>query len=454
MNTDASLVLPSATIPVCHTADVCVIGGSCTGVFAAVRAAEAGLSVALIENHGFLGGTATAGLVPVWHSIFSTDGKRQIISGLTEEIIQRLAACGEARLCPRTDPAHYAFLNVAALELALDELVAEHPSIRLFLHARLVDAAVPSPGRPTHAVIEDKSGRRAIAARFFIDASGDADFLARAGFPTWTLPRSDIQSHTTCALLDGVDRIKAVYPDFSFGELMHPRRGAGLRHVFQWSAPVIGCPSLTFLAATRVNNCDPSDADDLTAAELEARAQLRRIVDAANREFPLPNGDRLSIAAIAPDMGLRESRHARCLYRITGEDVLTGRTFPDTIARGSYRVDVHEREGIVFRYLDGTESRMVADLAAGDIHWEKGRWRPEQAVDPTFYEIPYRSLVPEGSVNVLCAGRMLDCEREAYGALRVMVNCNQMGEAAGLAAARALLEGLSAADACPAMPLP
>ena len=447
-----AISLPARAIPVCHTADVCVIGGSCTGVFAAIRAAEAGFSVALVENHGFLGGTATAGLVPVWHSLFSTDGKRQIIGGLTQTVIDRLAARGEARLCARDDPAHYAFLNVAALELELDALVAEHPSIRVFLHARLVNAVVPEPGRPSHAVIEDKSGRRAIAARFFIDASGDADFLVHAGFPTRTLPRADIQSHTTCALLEGVDRLRAAYPDFSFAELMHPRHGAGLRHVFQWSAPVVGCPSLTFLAATRVNNCDPSDADDLTAAEIEARTQLRRLVDAANRDYPLPDGHRLAIAAIAPDMGLRESRHAQCLYRVTGDDILSGRHYPDAIARGSYRVDIHEHEGIVFRYLDGTESRMVADLASGDIHWENGRWRPKTRTSPTFYEIPYRCLVPQGSQNVLCAGRMLDCERDAYGALRVMVNCNQMGEAAGRAAARALRENLTAPDSC--VPLP
>ena len=47
---------------------------------------------------------------------------------------------------------------------------------------------------------------------------------------------------------------------------------------------------------------------------------------------------------------------------------------------------------------------------------------------------------------------MLDCERDAYGALRVMVNCNQMGEAAGRAAARALRENLPADQAC--VPLP
>jgi hypothetical protein len=49
-----------------------------------------------------------------------------------------------------------------------------------------------------------------------------------------------------------------------------------------------------------------------------------------------------------------------------------------------------------------------------------------------------RALRPVGAENLCCAGRMIDCEREAYGALRVMVNCNQMGEAAGRAAARAV----------------
>lgn len=58
--------------------DVCVVGGSCTGVFAAVRAAAAGMRVALVERNYFFGGTATAGFVPVWHSLFSLDGSRRI----------------------------------------------------------------------------------------------------------------------------------------------------------------------------------------------------------------------------------------------------------------------------------------------------------------------------------------------------------------------------------------
>lgn len=50
------------------------------------------------------------------------------------------------------------------------------------------------------------------------------------------------------------------------------------------------------------------------------------------------------------------------------------------------------------------------------------------------YDIPYRSLVPEGVSNLLVAGRSISCTHEAMGAIRVMATCMAMGEAAGRAA--------------------
>jgi hypothetical protein len=37
---------------------------------------------------------------------------------------------------------------------------------------------------------------------------------------------------------------------------------------------------------------------------------------------------------------------------------------------------------------------------------------------------------------------LVDADRGAYGAIRVMVNCNQTGEAAGVASVLALREGI------------
>lgn len=429
--------------------DLVVVGGSATGVFAAVRAAEAGLRVALIENNAVFGGTATAGFVPIWHSMFSTKGER-IVRGLTAKVVDRMITRGEA-ITRKTnkDPCWWTTsLNVAALSVALDELVAEQPGITPMLSTRFVAAETDRPGHVTRVFIEDKDGRKSIEAKFFIDATGDADLLARAGFETWTLPPCDLQAHTLCAIIANEKTIRRRHPGFSFHAVLEPQNGGGFKHVFGWDHPVIGCPDVTFNAFTRISNVDPSKAADLTRAMIEARAQLKRIIDHANRMYPMPAGEpKLALVAIAPMLGIRESRHARCLHSVTRDDVLTGKTYDDVIAKGIYRIDVHEGKGIRFLNLDGTENLMTVG-EDGRVVWTNSRWRKEGEVTD-HYEIPYGAIVPKGSENVLCAGRMLDCSRDAYGALRVMVNCNQMGEAAGCAAAKAVKDGLPAAKAYP-----
>ena len=81
---------PQRQIPVKDECDLCVVGGSCTGVFAAVRAARLGLSVVLVEKHNILGGTAVGGLVNIWHSLKDIHEREQIIAGLTDETLKRL----------------------------------------------------------------------------------------------------------------------------------------------------------------------------------------------------------------------------------------------------------------------------------------------------------------------------------------------------------------------------
>ena len=129
MNT---ISIPSQTIPVAAEVDLCVCGGSCTGVFAAIAAARKGLRVALVEANGFFGGSATASFVPVWHSLYSLDGTRQIIGGLTEETLHRLDARHDVQFRAKTDPSVYATFSTPGLILVLDQMVAqEAPRLRL-----------------------------------------------------------------------------------------------------------------------------------------------------------------------------------------------------------------------------------------------------------------------------------------------------------------------------------
>ena len=423
-------------IPLAAEADVCVIGGSCTGVFAAVAAARMGTEAVVVENNGFFGGVATAGLVNVWHKLYDERRERRIIGGLTLETIERLK---KRRAVIEMDGGRGNFvLNTEELKIELDALVCEH-KVRPFLHARFC-APVVRDGRLEAVIIEDKTGRRAIRASFFVDASGDGDLIARMGLPFRKL--EDLQPPTTCAIIRGIGTLQRHNPGFSLNKaVFNPTFTNALKNGFLWYMHAVGSVDDTMVAGTRVPGADCSDADQLTKAEMEARRQVRAICDILRNNFQM--GEYVSLVSMASYIGIRETRHAECLYTLTAEDVLGGRRFDDAIANGTYPVDIHHssKPGITFRYLDGRQRYCLPD---GKV--EESRWRGDCEPSPDFYQIPYRCLVPKGARNVLVAGRLIAAARGAYGAIRVMVNCNQTGEAAGTAACLALKAGVSAAE--------
>lgn len=415
------IMIPARNIPVLTEADVCVIGGGTTGVFAALRAARRGAKTVLIERGNRPGGTATLSLVCYWHTLFDLSGKRRIISGLTQEVIDRLARRDAVKIHEPDNPSYYVTLNTEELSIELEEMLRE-AGVEIFYHTMFLAPLPELRG----IRVGGKNGEYAILAKRFVDASGDGDLIYSLNLPMWSNPAP--QPPSCCAKLSN-------YPfetdAAAIGELIHRNAARyGLPEGHIWGCPLHNSP-LYFLSGTKVAGLNVAGIRELSRAETEGRRQLRAILDIiAEAGYPRP-----TLEALPSLLGIRDSRHIHALYRVTDDDLLSGRAFPDAVAAGTYRLDVHQQNppGTEFRYLDGRrEFQSPHQPPKCDF------WRDPALPTPPFYQIPLRCLIPAGTQQVIAAGRMVDAETGAFGAIRVMVNLNQLGEAAGATAALSL----------------
>ncbi len=193
---------PARQTPVSGGYDVVVVGGGIAGVAAAVAAARCSARVCLVERYCALGGLATLGNVTMWLPICDGRGK-QVIAGLGEELLKlsvadlpkdypaalfrRVPACwsGEGSPQERSRHRYRADFNPASYFLALEKLLVDS-GVTLLYDSRFCAVHRQGSGL-SHVIIENKSGRSALAARTFVDATGDADVCFAAGEETQSL---------------------------------------------------------------------------------------------------------------------------------------------------------------------------------------------------------------------------------------------------------------------------
>ena len=95
------------SLPVLAEADVVVIGGGAAGLCAAVSAARAGAGTILVERWPVLGGQATMSRVCMWHT---SDREREVIFGLTAELVDRLKAHDAVQVSPQFPRTHETYV--------------------------------------------------------------------------------------------------------------------------------------------------------------------------------------------------------------------------------------------------------------------------------------------------------------------------------------------------------
>jgi hypothetical protein len=180
------------------------------------------------------------------------------------------------------------------------------------------------------------------------------------------------------------------------GAILRPQRNASV-----WRANV------TQLRNAQGRAVDATDAGQLSAAEVEGRRQIVEYMRFLRAE--VPGFEHAEVAEIAAQVGVRETRRIHGLYRLTGEDVLGGARFEDSIGLNAWPVEKH---------------------MAGRIEWAFPR-----DADNAFNQLPWRMLVPLKVPNLLVAGRCASMEHLGQSAARASGACFVMGQAAGTAAA-------------------
>jgi len=442
-----AIVEPAKSVPVVAQADVVVCGGGPGGFAAAIAAARRGASTVLIERYGFMGGLATAGLVAPMLGHTASRSHRPIVEGILREITERMHAINGSPTWEDTLQDWGVRFDAEALKIVIDEMCAE-AGVMLMLHTYVADAIVED-GAIKAVVVENKSGRQAVAGKVFVDGTGDADVASRAGAPTThgrpfdNLPES-MGSFFHLAGFEPVGKERRE-------ELVDMVRRESAKGRFHFYNPnFLGSNAFHSEDHTAVNmtrfSGNSDDAADMTKAELSVRQDVWKLVRYLQKN--VPEFRHCYLQQSSPQVGPRESRQIVGPYALTGKDVRNGAKFDDVIARGSWWIDIHCPRGktypvhlCVVECPEGANCPFWASehtkmLSREELYPPKDDW----------YEIPYRSLLSVGIPNLLSTGRCISATHEGMAGSRVMGTCIAIGQAAGTAAALATAEGVALAD--------
>lgn len=415
MNPDTKTTLgtlseASRSTPVVNQSDVLICGGGPAGVAAAIAAARDGAKTTLIELHGCLGGVWTAGAL-TW--IIDHENK----DGVMKEILERLQAGGfRARLADGTWTNGY---DVEGMKNVLEEMCME-AGVRIRLHTRVVAAGIDESNRLTHVITESKSGREAWSAKMFVDATGDGDLAAAAGcgFEMGRDEDGHTQPMSLLAILTGIeaDQVREFISDeglpwgVPLEALRKEMNRAGVEPSYSKPTLFRIHDNLFTLMANHQYLVKGTNADDLSRATLEARSEVRRIVDGLRSLGGC--WANLRLVSTGAQIGVREGRRIHGRYTVSADDLRNGAQHEDAVADVTFCVDIHS-----------VDPKKDKGLHNGGI-----KTKP--------YQIPLRALIARDVDGLLLAGRCISGDFFAHASYRVTGNAVATGEAAGRYAAK------------------
>lgn len=414
-----------ADLPELGRFDVVVLGGGPAGIAAATTVAERGHSTLLIERLGYCGGAAVSGMSGTICGLYMTVEDPQAKGAKPEQIIFGFAERFRAALQNGgglTAPQIYGKTWVATHDCATYKRVATDflrgAGVQILYHTQMMDV-IRESDRVTGLVLNTKSGFTRVSAKRFIDASGDADIVFKAGFTTTKGNNGVIQNPSMMFKIGNVDldRYLAYWgadticpPEVI--EKLEARDELVRKKV--WLFPTVN-PGEILVNGTKITGFDGRALDvtnpvDHSEAEQFSIYQAQAFFRFLREE--VPGCEDAYFIDYGAEVGVRQTRSIDGMARLMNADVVGKTKSDECIARSSWPIELHYG------------AKPKTEWLVGD-----------------YYDVPFGTLVPREGENVITAGRCLSAEHEALASARVTAQCFEYGRAAALATDLSLKDG-------------
>ncbi len=455
---------PEKKIPMIDNLDVLVVGGSPSGVAAAISAARNGAEVVIVERFGFLGGQSVFATVTQWEKrAFINNLGAVATRGIAKEMLDRIVALGNSDGMWETPPGSKEmrdgeeWLDVEDIKYVLMKM-CEEAGVEILFHTLAVDVIVDPPEKNERAdlprlkgvIFENKTGRFGYWAKTIVDATADVDLVweaigekgvmmvppkerINAAFYTYfggvdsevfvedyVLKNDSIDVYPNPENPDKVrrhlkeekllnigkfeDLIEKADEKGYFSDLEEIYETNGVMLMFKMGVKWVG-KDRWCAGVSSFKNLNLLDVWELSNYE-KIRTKLEHMTLKVVRL--LPGWEDAYIARTSLHMGCRQTRNLNAKYMLMKEDMFD----PE-----------HDRDDVIGR---------------SNAH-DPGKNKLKYA-----YPIPYGIIVPKYLDGVVVCTRAVGCgERIAVGAHRGITPGIVVGQAAGVAAALSTQENTS-----------